>query len=99
MDYKQVSDIELWQGCRQDDLQAYNELFSRFYSRMHHLVSRYVSDTMKAEELCMDQLFHMWVKHYRNGQFIYKLNRKYFGDILFDRLIVANINAAKRRIS
>lgn len=64
MDYKQVSDIELWQGCRQDDLQAYNELFSRFYSRMLHLASRYVSDTMKAEELCMDQLFHMWVKRH-----------------------------------
>lgn len=62
MDYKQVSDIALWQCCQQDDLRAYNELFVRFYHRMLHLASRYVGDTMKAEELCMDQLFYLWTK-------------------------------------
>lgn len=62
MNYKEASDIELWQCCQQDNLRAYNELFARFYPRMLHLASRYVNDTMKAEELCMDQLFNLWTK-------------------------------------
>ncbi|RBL90083.1 RNA polymerase sigma-70 factor [Chitinophaga flava] len=62
MDYKQASDRELWDCCRKDDMQAYNEIFSRYYPRMYHLARRYVQDAMRAEELCMDQLFHLWVK-------------------------------------
>lgn len=72
MDYKQIADIALWQCCQQDDLRAYNELFARFYPRMLHLASRYVNDTMKSEELCMDQLFHLWTKRHEitiNGNF------------------------------
>lgn len=62
MDFKQASDIELWQCCRHDNIQAYNELFSRYYPRMFQLASRYIHDTMVAEELCMDQLFRLWMK-------------------------------------
>ncbi|MCW3467841.1 RNA polymerase sigma-70 factor [Chitinophaga nivalis] len=62
MDYKQAADMELWQCCQQDDMRAYNELFSRYYPRMFHLASSYIDDMMKAEELCMDQLFNLWVK-------------------------------------
>ncbi|NSL88654.1 RNA polymerase sigma-70 factor [Chitinophaga sp. Mgbs1] len=62
MDYKQASDNDLWQCCQQDDMHAYNELFSRYYPRMLQLARRYVRDAMSAEELCMDQLFHLWMK-------------------------------------
>lgn len=78
MDYKRASDIELWQCCRQDDLRAYNELFARFYPRMLQLTSRYVNDTMKAEELCMDQLFNLWAKRHQlniTGNFSHYLFR------------------------
>ncbi|MCT1523860.1 RNA polymerase sigma factor [Sphingobacterium hotanense] len=78
MDYKQASDMELWQCCRQDDLRAYNELFARFYPRMLHLASRYFNDTMKAEELCMDQLFSLWTKRHQlniTGNFSHYLFR------------------------
>lgn len=62
MDYKKASDQDLWYCCQKDDVQAYNELFSRYFPRMLRLVCRYMRNTMKAEELCMDQLFHLWVK-------------------------------------
>jgi RNA polymerase sigma-70 factor (ECF subfamily) len=61
-DYKNAADIELWKSCRQDDTRAYDELFDRYYPRMYRFVSGYIKDTMEAEELCMDQLFNLWVK-------------------------------------
>ncbi|MBC9930172.1 RNA polymerase sigma-70 factor [Chitinophaga qingshengii] len=64
MDHKKATDGDLWQYCQNDDMQAYNELFSRYYPRMFRLACRYVPDTMRAEELCMDQLFHLWVKRH-----------------------------------
>ncbi|NML37706.1 RNA polymerase sigma-70 factor [Chitinophaga sp. G-6-1-13] len=64
MDYRQASDSELWQCCQHDDMQAYNEMFSRYYPRMFRLASRYIHDAMRAEELCMDLLFHLWVKRH-----------------------------------
>jgi RNA polymerase sigma-70 factor (ECF subfamily) len=60
--YKNAADIELWKFCRQDDTKAYDELFYRYYPRMYRFVSGYIKDTMEAEELCMDQLFNLWVK-------------------------------------
>lgn len=62
MNYKNLTDIELWQYCCEDDRRAYNELFERYYLRVFHLVCRYVKDKMTAEELCMDQLFKLWAK-------------------------------------
>jgi len=64
MDYKQAADIELWHRCQQDDMRAYNELFNRYFPRMLHLTCRYIADTMKAEELCMDQLYRLWIKRH-----------------------------------
>lgn len=64
MDHKKATDGDLWQYCQNDDMQAYNELFSRYYPRMFRLACRYVPDAMRAEELCMDQLFHLWVKRH-----------------------------------
>lgn len=62
MDYKRVSDIELWQCCRQDDMRAYNELFDRYAKLLYRQAASYVKDTMDAEELVMDLLFNLWHK-------------------------------------
>ena len=61
-DYKKLSDSELWQLCRENDMRSYDELFSRYYPRMLRHASRYIKDTMQAEELCMDMMFNLWVK-------------------------------------
>jgi len=62
MDYKQVSDITLWQCCQQDDLQAYNELFERYAKVLYRQASAYVHSAMDAEELVMDLLLNLWQK-------------------------------------
>jgi RNA polymerase sigma-70 factor (ECF subfamily) len=62
MVYQNASDIELWQHCRENNLHAYNELFSRYFPRLLRLASRYIKDEMLAEELCMDQLYIIWDK-------------------------------------
>ena len=61
-DYKSMSDSELWQLCHKDDMRSYDELFSRYYPRILRFASRYIKDTMQAEELCMDMMFNLWVK-------------------------------------
>ncbi len=60
MDYKQASDIELWQCCRQDDVRSYNELVSRYIPRLGKLAHRIVKDAFATEELVMDLLFNLW---------------------------------------
>lgn len=62
MDYKRVSDIELWQCCRQDDMRAYNELFDRYAKLLYRQAASYVKSTVDAEELVMDLLFNLWQK-------------------------------------
>lgn len=64
MVYNNVSDLVLWQYCREDDMRAYNELFGRYYHRLLRLTSRYIKDEMIAEELCMDQLYLLWNKRH-----------------------------------
>lgn len=65
MDYKNASDLELWQRCRQDDVKAYNELFDRYSKPLYRQAASYVKDTMAAEELVMDLLFNLWQKRDR----------------------------------
>lgn len=64
MDYKSVSDIELWKCCRQDDIRAYNELVARYIPRLGKLTHRFVKDTFKTEELIMDLLFNLWERRH-----------------------------------
>ncbi|MET6998692.1 RNA polymerase sigma factor [Chitinophaga defluvii] len=62
MNYKQSSDIELWQRCQQDDMRAYNALFDRYFPKLYSLSLRYVKDSSTAEELAMDVLCNLWYK-------------------------------------
>jgi RNA polymerase sigma-70 factor (family 1) len=65
MDYKQASDIELWQCCRQDDIRAYNELFVRYAKPLYRQAIAYVHNDMDAEELVIDLLLNLWEKRGR----------------------------------
>lgn len=65
MDYKQASDIELWQCCQQDDIRAYNELFDRYAKPLYRQAIAYVHNEMAAEELVMDLLLNLWEKRKR----------------------------------
>jgi RNA polymerase sigma factor, sigma-70 family len=62
MDYQQASDIELWQGCQQHDIRAYNELFDRYAKVLYRQAIVYVRNDMDAEELVMDLLLNLWEK-------------------------------------
>lgn len=65
MDYKQASDIELWQCCQQGDIRAYNELFDRYAKLLYRQAIAYVHNEMDAEELVMDLLLNLWEKRER----------------------------------
>ncbi|WET67037.1 RNA polymerase sigma-70 factor [Sphingobacterium sp.] len=60
MNYKQVSENELWECCQLDDLRAYNELFDRFAKTLYRQTMAYVHNAMDAEELVMDLMLHLW---------------------------------------
>ena len=62
MNYKRASDIELWECCRQDDIQAYNALFDRYAKILYRQAVSYISCSMDAEELVMDLLLNLWQK-------------------------------------
>jgi len=62
MNYKQASDIGLWQCCQQDDIRAYNELFDRYAKSLYRQAIAYVHNEMDAEELVMDLLLNLWEK-------------------------------------
>jgi len=64
MDYKQASDIFLWQNCQKDDLRAYRELFHRYAPKLYKQSMGYIKDSMIAEELVMDLLFKLWQKRH-----------------------------------
>lgn len=62
MNYKKASDIQLWHGCRKDDLHAYNELFRRQSPKLYKQAARYIQNDNAAEELMLDLLFDIWDK-------------------------------------
>lgn len=64
MNYKQVSDLELWEYCRHNDMRAYNELFDRYVGKLHRMGLRYVKDNFAVEELASDILFNLWVRRH-----------------------------------
>lgn len=62
MDYKQVSDIELWQYCRDGNGKAFDVLFERYFNKLHFFALRYIRDYHLTEELVMDILTRLWEK-------------------------------------
>jgi RNA polymerase sigma-70 factor (family 1) len=64
MKYHEISDMDLWQYCKQDDLKAYKELFRRFSPKLYKQAVVYIKDGMIAEELVLDLLFSIWQKRH-----------------------------------
>ncbi len=62
MHYRDLSDYELLQCCREDNIRAYDVLFNRYAPKLYKLATRYIKDTALAEELMMDMLFNFWQK-------------------------------------
>ena len=64
MNYKQATDMELWHGCQQDDIRAYNELVTRYIPRLSRLTNSIIKDPFVTTELVMDLLFNLWQKRH-----------------------------------
>jgi RNA polymerase sigma-70 factor (ECF subfamily) len=60
MNYKLKSDIEIWQACKQDDVNAYNELFDRYAKILYRQAVSYVKSETAAENLVMSLLLQIW---------------------------------------
>lgn len=60
MNYKLKSDIEIWQACKQDDVNAYNELFDRYAKILYRQAVSYVKSENAAETLVMSLLLQIW---------------------------------------
>ncbi len=60
MDYKKLSDQQLWQTCGNDDKKAFAELFRRYLTKLLKQARGYIKDEMVAEELVMDLMVTLW---------------------------------------
>ena len=78
MNYKQTTDIELWQGCQQDDVRAFNELFHRYFQKLYKQAARYIINTDSVKELILDLMQELWEKRHQKiiaGEMAPYLNR------------------------
>lgn len=62
MDYRDASDIELWQSCLQDDMRAYTTIFQRYFKSIYTYALKHSRDEYVAEELAMDVMYRFWEK-------------------------------------
>ncbi|RXF66965.1 RNA polymerase sigma-70 factor [Arcticibacter tournemirensis] len=60
MSLKQVSDHLLLEKCGQNDINAYEVLFERYFRRLYTFTLHYVKDKSVAEELVMDLMLMLW---------------------------------------
>lgn len=64
MAYKQFTDMELWQCCQNDDINAYNELFRRYSKKVFATCQYYLHDPIASEEIALDIMFWLWNKRH-----------------------------------
>lgn len=63
--YQKLTDQQLWQRCREDDMGAYGELFDRFMPLLFRFAQKSIRDSSVAEELAMDVMVNLWQRrHY-----------------------------------
>lgn len=60
MAFKDLPDHLLLEKCRQDDQNAFNTVFGRYFESVYTYALRHVQDRAIAEELAMDVLFRFW---------------------------------------
>lgn len=56
----QITDLELWAAIRNDDEQAFNELFKRYWIRLYNTGYRYLKDRERSEEVVHDVFLNLW---------------------------------------
>lgn len=61
-DYTKLTDQQLLQECRQNDMRAYDQFFERYFGVLYNFSITYVRDTAAAEELVMDLMLNIWQK-------------------------------------
>ncbi|WP_170845680.1 RNA polymerase sigma-70 factor [Parapedobacter composti] len=60
MDYKNLTDNNLWDGCKKGDLRAYNELFNRYAPQLYDFGMRYLKDEERSQEIGIDIFLDIW---------------------------------------
>ena len=60
MPFKNLPDNRLIQHCREGNDKAFNELFRRYFNKLHQFSLRYVRDETIAEGLVLDLLLRVW---------------------------------------
>lgn len=62
MDNMDAKETELWERCREGDERAFEEIFELYAPRMYRIVSRYIKNPMRVEEVVMDQFLNLWLR-------------------------------------
>jgi len=62
MPFKNLPDNRLIQHCREGNDKAFNELFRRYFNKLHQFSLKFVKDESVAEELVLDLLLKVWQK-------------------------------------
>lgn len=62
MPFKNLPDNRLIQHCREGNDKAFNELFRRYFNKLHQFSLKYVKDETIAEGLVLDLLLRIWQK-------------------------------------
>jgi len=60
MPFKNLPDNRLIQHCREGNDKAFNELFRRYFNKLHQFSLKFVKDESVAEELVLDLLLKVW---------------------------------------
>lgn len=66
--YRKLTDQELWEYCRKDDMEAYDQLFERYTTALYKVAYKALRDSVVAEELAMDVMFNLWQMRHRAPQ-------------------------------
>lgn len=58
----QVSDLDLFNRVKQEDLQAYEVLFRRYYQELYRFAYNYLRDQAPSEEMAQEVFLYLWEK-------------------------------------
>ncbi len=62
MIYNTLTDIELVEACRNNDVKAFDALFYRYSGKLYRYAMKYVNDAVIAEETMLDTMLWVWEK-------------------------------------
>ena len=62
MIYNSLTDLQLIEACRNDDVKAFDALFNRYSEKLYRYAMKYINDTVIAEETMLDIMVWVWEK-------------------------------------